>query len=238
MYPIRLVKLMVGLALFVPAAASAVMGVDRSIVHFEPDGPPRADVQVINPDDEPLYVQVEVLEVVYPGTLDEQRLPVTDPRAVDFLVTPNKFIVPPKSRKIVRLVNLGGHGDRERVLRVNLRPIPPPMEAETSGIRVLVAHQLLVVVMPGQPTRDNIVASREGGHLMLENRGNTNVLLRSGRACASESDLQAEPAAEASCSPIPSRRLYPGNRWDVDVSYDGPVEFVLVQADESRRQRF
>lgn len=236
MYVNNLVGLVLCLAALMPMAAGAAMGVDRSIVHFEPEGSPRADVQVINPDDEPLYVQVEVLEVVYPGTLDEQRLPVADPRTVDFLVTPNRFVVPPKSRKIVRLVNLGGHGEQERVLRVNLKPIPAPMEAATSGIRVLVAHQLLVVVMPERPNRD-IVASREGNRLVLENRGNVNVLLRSGRDCASEADIQAGDGKTA-CVSIPARRLYPGNSWDVDLAYGGPVEFVLVQADDSRRQRF
>jgi len=230
-----MLALIVALGVLLPGAAGAVMAVDRSIFHFEPGGPPRADVQIINPDDEPMYVEVEVLEVVFPGTIDEQRLPVADPRAVDFLVTPNRLVVPPKSRRIVRLVNLGGHGEQERVLRINLKPVPAPMQATTSGVRVLVAHQLLVVVMPEEP-RSEIVANRDGNHLLLENRGNVNVLLRSGRACATAADLDV-PHSDA-CSAIEARRLYPGNSWDLDLARTGPVEFVLMQADESRRQRY
>lgn len=222
-------------AALVPASASAAMAVDRSIFHFEPGAAPRADVQVINPDDEPMYVQVEVLDVVFPGTLDEQHLPVDDPRAVDFLVTPNRFVVPPGSRKVVRLVNLGGHGDKERVLRVNLKPVPAPMEATSSGVRVLVAHQLLVVVMPNQP-QPEIVAERDGQRLHLENRGNMNVLLRGGRSCASAEDLDSGHGD--ACTAIEARRLYPGNTWSLDLAYSGPVEFVMMRADESSRQRF
>lgn len=227
-----------GLALLacilLPALAQATMAVDRSIFYFEPGGSSRADVQVTNPDDEPMYVQVEVLEVVYPGTLDEQHLLVENPRSVDFLVTPNRFVVAPRSSKVVRLVNLGGHGEEERVLRINLKPVAPPMEAHRSGVRVLVAHQLLAVVLPQQP-QPEIVAERVGSRLVLENRGNTNVLLRNGRACATEAELEAEAGG---CMPIEARRLYAGNRWDLDLARSGPVEFVLMQAGEARRARY
>ncbi len=232
---LQLARLLLTAALLVPLSAAATMAVDRSIFHFEPGAAPRADVQVINPDDEPMYVQVEVLEVVYPGTLDEQHLPVDNPRSVDFLVTPNRFVVPPRSSKVVRLVNLGGHGDEERVLRVNLKPVPAPMQASSSGVRVLVAHQLLVVVMPERP-QPEIVAQRDGHRLLLENRGNSNVLLRGGRACATAQDLDADNGE--TCTAIDARRLYAGNSWDLDLAHVGPVEFVVVRADESSRQRF
>jgi P pilus assembly chaperone PapD len=228
-------RALVLLAGLLPLTAQATMAVDRSIFYFEPGGSSRADVQVTNPDAEPMYVQVEVLEVVYPGTLDEQHLPVANPRSVDFLVTPNRFVVPPRSRKVVRLVNLGGHGEAERVLRINLKPVAPPMEAHRSGVRVLVAHQLLAVVLPQQP-QPEIVAERVGSRLLLENRGNTNVLLRNGRACATQADLEGED--DGGCMPIEARRLYAGNRWDLDLAHSGPVEFVLMQAGEARRARY
>jgi len=219
--------------LMAPSFVHAAMAVDQNIFHFESGQSPRADVQVINPDDEPLYVQVEVLEVVNPGSPEEERRLIDNPRHVDFLVTPNRFIVPAKSRKVVRLVNLGGHGDQERILRVNLKPVPPPMEANKSGVRILVAHQLLVVVVPEQPSSD-IVATREGERLQLKNQGNTNVLLRSGRQCASDEDLKS--GSSDSCITVDTKRLYPGNVWE--LADNGPVEFVVMQGEDSVRQRF
>lgn len=226
-------KLLVGVLLMIPAIVHGAMAIDQNIFHFEPGQPPRADVQVINPDVDPMYVQVEVLEVVDPGTPYEERRLIDNPRHVNFLVTPNRFIVPAKSRKVVRLVNLGGHGEEERIFRVNLKPVPPPMQATKTGVRILVAHQLLVVVAP-QEAVSQVVATREGDGLKLENQGNTNVLLRGGRQCATEADLRSGSAD--SCVNVDTKRLYPGNVWE--LADNGPVEFVVMQGEDSVRQRF
>jgi len=213
----------------------ADMSVDRNVFYFEPGQPPRADLQVSNPGDENLYIQVEVLAVTAPGTPAELRTAIDNPREAGFLVTPNKFVVPPGTRKLVRLVNLGGHSDSERVFRVNLTPAPAPMKAHASGIRVIVAQQLLAIVAPQNPAPD-LVAARDGQRLILENRGNANIMLRSGRECQSEAAL-ATGTTEA-CAAISGRRLYPGNVWNLDLAYSGPVEFVLTQANASSRKRF
>ena len=126
-----LLLLVLGVAA-IPAVAS--MQVERNIIYFNPGDPPRIDLQVTNPDDETLYVEVEVLEVRNPGTEQETRIPIKDPRQIDFLVTPNRFIVPPGLRKLVRFVNTGGHNDSERIFRVNLKPVSPPAEATVCSL--------------------------------------------------------------------------------------------------------
>lgn len=226
-------KLMFGAVLMIPSLVHGAMAIDQNIFHFKPGQAPRADVQVTNPDVDPMYVQVEVLEVVDPGTPEEERRLIDNPRHVNFLVTPNRFIVPPQSRKVVRLVNLGGHGEEERVFRINLKPVPPPMQATRTGVRILVAHQLLVTIEPLQGV-SQVVASREGGGLKLENQGNTNVLLRSGRQCATEADLKAK--SSDACVDVGTKRLYPGNI--LELADSGPVEFVVMQGEDSVRQRF
>ena len=75
--------------------ANATMQLGRNIIHFLPGEQPRIDVPVRNPDDETMYVEVDVLEVTNPGTEQEARTPVVDARRVDFLVTPNRFVLPP-----------------------------------------------------------------------------------------------------------------------------------------------
>lgn len=71
------------------------MFVNRSIVIFEPGEAPRQDVKVSNSDLDDIYVQVEVLEVIDPGELEEQRIAVKDPSKLKLLATPNKLILPP-----------------------------------------------------------------------------------------------------------------------------------------------
>jgi len=215
--------------------AAATMQLERNIVHLLPGQPPRVDLRVTNPDEETLYVEVEVLEVENPGTPEETRTPVRDPQAANFLVTPNKFIVAPGSRKLVRFVNTGGHGDAERIFRVNLKPVSPPMEATEHAIRLVVGYQVLVVIAPEKPDPD-VAVSRIGNRLTVDNRGNSNVLFRHGLQCASEEYLKSRN--EDGCQGIKARRVYPGNVWQADLPYDTPVEFTLSDGGVARRERF
>ena len=151
------VSLLVAPLLLTSVNAQATMQVGRNIIHFIPGQAPRIDVPVANPTDETLYVAVEVLEVRNPGTEAETRTPVTDARRVDFLVTPNRFIIPPGNRQLVRFVNTGGHSDEERIFRVNLRPVSPPMEATRTAIRLVVGYQVLAIIEPERRKSDLVV---------------------------------------------------------------------------------
>jgi len=224
-----------GLALIGASLAHGAMRVDRNVVTFEPGAPDRADVEVQNPDAEPLFAEVEVFEVQHPGAENEARVKVTDPAEVRFLVTPSKFVVPPGARKVLRLVNLGGNGDHERVYRINLRPVPAPMEAKASGIRLLVAYQLLVIVAPAEPKPD-LVVTRTDNSLVAVNRGNVNTLMSAGLQCVTASALQ-KPDADT-CTALETHRVYPGNTWTLELPSDGPVEFTLSQGAEHDRHRY
>jgi P pilus assembly chaperone PapD len=210
------------------------MQVQQNVVHFLPGQPPQFDLQVSNPDAETLYIEVEVLQVLNPGTEEEIREPVKNPLEADFLVTPNRFILPPNNRKIVRLVNTGGHASEERVFRVNLKPVPPPAEASQNAIRIHVAYQVLALISPEDP-RPDLQIERRGSSLTARNLGNVNVLLRNGVQCATEQDL--ENKTEDRCQGIKARRIYPGNEWQSDLPYDAPVEFVISELGRNRRQR-
>lgn len=215
--------------------AAATMQLERNIIHFLPGQPPRIDLQVTNPDEETLYVEVEVLQVRNPGTEGETRTLVKDARLVDFLVTPNKFVVAPGSRKLVRFVNTGGHSDEERIFRINLKPVSPPMEATQHAIRLVVGYQVLAVIAPERPKAD-LVINRDGNLLIVENYGNSNVLFRNGVQCETEMDLVAR--TEDRCRGLDARRVYPGNVWTLELPYDTPVEFTLSEGGRLRRERF
>ena len=215
--------------------ASATMQLGTNIIHFLPGEPPRIDIPVRNPDDETMYVEVEVLEVRDPGTDAETRTPVVDAGRVDFLVTPNRFVVPPGSRQLVRFVNTGGHGEEERIFRINLKPVSAPAEATRSGIRVTVAYQVLAIIEP-ERREPGVSVERSGNTLTVTNSGNANTMFRDGVQCETEADLRER--THERCQALETRRLHPGNVWNVDLPYDAPVEFTVSEAGQSRRERF
>ncbi len=201
--------------------ASANMVLSEAIVHFEPGKPLRKDIEVENPSSENLYVEVTPAVVLEPGTENEQRQSISDPRESGLLVTPNKLVVPPGGRKLVRLVSLEPLGEKERVYRVTFKPVVGDLETEHIGIKVLIGYEVLILMQPSTP-KPNLVAIRNGKKLSFANKGNTNVLLREGTQCPKGSSKNPDD-----CESLRGKRLYPGNSWSVDLPYNMPVEYQI-----------
>lgn len=213
-------------------SAPATMVVDRNILHFGPTDPASHDVTVTNRGREPLFIDVEVLEVLDPGSPTESRVPVAPDADVALLVSPGKLALAPGQQRLLRVVNLSGNDVRERVFRVTLRPVPAPARAEQSGIRVFVAYQLLVIVAPDDP-RAELHSHRHDGRLIVENRGNANVLLHSGRQCP-----PGRATDDADCITFRGTRLYPGNSWTVETPYETPVDFTVTEGSRNAKRTF
>lgn len=207
-------------ALAAAPPASASMVLSNVIVHFEPNEPPREDIEIENTSSETLYIEVKPHMVHAPGTPDERRELIRDPRRAGLLVTPNRLVIGPGARKRLRLVNLDPTSDTERVYRVAVTPVVGDVSAAQSGLKVLIGYEVLVLTQPQSPAPE-LSVRRLGQTLHFENRGNTNVLLREGYQC--EYDGQPRDA----CVALASRRLYPGNRWQLALPYDSPVNFHL-----------
>ena len=199
---------------------SANMVLSDAIVHFEPGKPLRKDVEVQNPSSENLYVEITPAIVSEPGTENEERIAITDPRESGLLVTPNKIVVPPGGRKLVRLVSLEPLGDKERVYRVTFKPVVGDLESEQIGIKILIGYEVLLLMQPAAP-EPNLVVKRDGKTLSFANKGNTNVLLREGKQCPSSS------SNSDNCESLRGKRLYPGNSWSIELPLDKPVEYQM-----------
>lgn len=206
--------------LFILAPLShADIFVDRAIVRLGAGAATREDVKVINNGGDVGYVQVDVFEVRNPGTEQEERVKVTDPDAVKLIASPSKLMIPANSQKLVRIVNLDPAATGERIYRINITPVLPPLEQEEgSVVRIVVAYQLLVIVDPVQP-EESLDITRSGYRLAVHNNGNTNVLFSDGKQC----DVGGEH-----CIDIPAHRVYPGNNWEVDLEMDQPATFKLT----------
>ena len=197
----------------------ATMQVDNMIVHFQPGDPSRKEVKVTNPDREPLYIQVELKEVLNPGLPNEVKKPVTNPKEAGLLVTPNKMAIQPGGEQVVRIVNLKGLKDVERIFRLTLKPVAGDIEAEQTGVKILIGYELLVTVQPIAP-KFEITPSRNGNKLVLENTGNINVNLSKGTQC--------KDAEKSECVDLPSYRLYAGNKVELDLKYTTPVNYFAT----------
>ncbi len=191
-----------------------------AIVHFEPGKPLRKDIEVQNPSSENLYVEITPAIVSEPGSENEERITITDPRESGLLVTPNKIVVPPGGRKLVRLVSLEPLGNKERVYRVTFKPVVGDLESEQIGIKILIGYEVLLLMQPATP-EPNLVVKRDGKTLSFANEGNTNVLLREGKQCPSSSTDSDD------CESLRGKRLYPGNNWSVELPFDKPVEYQM-----------
>jgi len=220
--------------LMLAAPALAGMTLDRSIIHFQPGQAERIDVSVNNRGGEPLYVETKVFEVMAPGTDEEVLRPVVQDPDMALLVSPNRLVIPPGRTKLLRVVNLAGNTDAERVFRVNVKPVPPPAAIEKSGIRLFVGYQLLVFLAPADPA-PQLLSRREPGQVIFDNAGNVNILLHSGLQCPPDAD--PEVAAEA-CTRFPGNRLYPGESWALETPLESPVEFTVSTGERNSRTRF
>ncbi|USE39346.1 molecular chaperone [Endozoicomonas sp. SCSIO W0465] len=220
-------------ALMLSAQAHAALSLDRVIVYFKPDELPRQDVVVFNPDPENLYLQTEVYHVINPGTEQEERVRVTDPEKLKLLATPAKAIIPPNSRKTVRLVSLETPQDKELVYRVTFRPMVGELEAQQTAIKILVAYQALVFVRPQNPEY-NVAATVSNGKMMFINSGNMNVVLRNGKYCISE-DI---------CTNLDDgTRIYAGGSWEMPLPEGsapgrGYIQYGMFDGEFEEAQRF
>lgn len=212
------------IGLLLSSSSFADLVVNKSIVIYDDPLVSKDDVVVFNTDEEEnLYLNVEPFRVVNPGSVDQALVELSLDGEPEFLASPNRVIVAPQSRSIVRMLNLNSDGAKELVYRVNLIPVTPPVELDDNGIddiesrlEIVIAYQVLVIVLPNNP-QPEIVVSRVNTKAIFSNPGNANYLLTDGEQC--------DPTNPDVCQVLEDRRVYPGNNWELQLPYDGPFSY-------------
>lgn len=209
----------------IAASANADLLVNRSIVEQAHDDG-KKDVVVFNSDtDANLFLEVQPFEVVNPGQEDQQlvKLEITDNPA--FLVTPNRLIVEPQGRSLIRLLNLDKSGKEERIYRINIVPVTPPPELGLPSqdgvqpqLQIVVAYQVLVIILPENPQPEPAF-ERQADSVIFSNTGNANYLLTDG--------FQCNPENPEDCMDLQDHRVYAGNTWQLDLPFDGPFTYKI-----------
>ena len=219
------IKLLLITLAFHAMPLSADMILNKSIIYFEPGEANREDLEIHNPTSNPLYIKITPKIVRNPGTDTQAREIYDNPKEAGLLVSPNKLIVPPNSRKLLRIVNLQPGATNERVYRISVTPVAGELEANKSGVKILIGYEVLVIV---HPAKGNYELTHEiaGNTLNITNQGTQNVLLRKGKQCPPDTE------DENLCEHYQGKRLYPGNTWSVDLANSNPVTFFLSKGKE------
>ena len=210
----------------VPARAEMVLS--QVIVDLQPGKPSHDDIEVWNDSPERMYVVADPAQIQSPGTPAERRVIVADPAVSGLLVTPQRMVLEPGQRRIIRHAALLPRDMSERVYRVIVKPVAGPVTAESTALKVLLGYDVLVLLRP-QRIAGEVTAARSGHMLTFRNESNTAQEFYEGRQC---------DAAGKNCKTLPSTRLYAGARWTVDLSYDTPVEYRLTAGNGSSVKRF
>lgn len=208
---------------FASSPASAQLAIDRLWVDFEPGAANRSDLVIRNESADRYYITVSPVEVVSPGTADEQRVEKSDPEQLGLLVSPNRLVVDPGGMRAIRVVSLNDTVAVDRVYRIRVTPQvgeiqagDPGAEARGMTVKLLTAYDVLVTVRPPKP-ETGVTATREGNEVTIRNVGNSNTLLFDGAACSPATS----PGESEICEDIGARRLYPANEWKITLKDAG-----------------
>jgi hypothetical protein len=121
----------------------------------------------------------------------------------------------------MRVAVIGAQADMEKVYRITVKPVTGPVTSDTTGLKLLVGYDLLVLVRP-TAIRQDIGVARQGQKLVLTNRGNASVELADGKQCDQNG---------RDCKPLPSKRLYAGASWEQELPRTTPVEYQVGSAE-------
>ena len=204
-----------------PSSAHAEMVLSQVIVDLAADEAPREDIEVWNDGSERMYVQAEPFEIVGPGSATERREPAGDPDVSGLLVSPQRLVLEPGERRVVRIAAFGERPPSERVYRVAIKPIVGDVSAEGSAIKILVGYDALVLIRPAV-TKGNLISERRGNVLVLRNESNTSHEVFQGRQCDDHGE---------DCRDLSGKRLYPGAVWEQPLPFSTPVKYKTAVGD-------
>ena len=99
--------------------------------------------------DEIAYVQVTIDEIINPGTKEQKRVTTKKGSKNSFIVSPQKLIIPPKGKKILRFVSLHKNLEKDKIYRIKVAPVIGKVDAKgITTIRTLFAYGVLAIVRP------------------------------------------------------------------------------------------
>ncbi len=225
----RMAALALGTSALLPDTAHAGLMLSRAVVDIQPTQQMGQDVEIWNDSGDTSYVVAQPSEITAPGQPTEQRVTVDDPAAGGLLVSPQRLVLQPHERKLIRIAAVDGRRSSDRIWRVIVKPVAGPVTAPVTALKLLIGYDLLVILRPTDPKPD-VTGVRQGNLLTLHNSGNTNVEVYEGKICA--------VAGSTNCPSLPSMRIYAGASWQQTLPGDGAVEYRITSGTQTSVKAF
>lgn len=217
---------LLGAAMHTPAQAEMVLS--QVIVDMQPGKASHQDIEVWNAGEERLYVSAEPFEIQQPGQPGERRVASPDPTVSGLLVTPQRLVLEPDQRRLIRLSAIVPASANDRIYRITIKPVAGPVTAEVTALKVFVGYDVLVLRRP-QTISGEVTARRVGRQLTLRNGSNTAQEIYEGKQC---------DAKGANCQSLPATRLYAQAEWLQELPYDTPVQYRITSGNGSQVRQF
>ncbi len=208
--------------------ARGEIALSQVILDMSANGAGRRDIEVANTSNSVIYVTVEPAAILNPGQANERRREDPDPQRLGLLATPNKLMIQPGEKKLVRFIALQPPGETDRIFRARVREVVGKVKAQTSALKVVIGYDVLVIQRPAN-AREALVADRHGDSLVFKNGGNTNVLLYDGRLCQHP---------DKNCRALTTKRIYAGGEWRVRLNGPGEVSYLVDNGNRTIRKSF
>lgn len=220
------------LLILTPHSVSAQVNVNNVIFTFKPTGRPVQNVVVSNSSSTPIYVTTKVEALV-----DVDSSPVKGEPTEDILVSPRQFSIEGNGERTIRMLLKAPASDVERGYRVYFIPqenefgsqtIVKSEQGRTAVIEVATGVGILVFVDPLE-SKANFEHTRDATGITFYNRGNIQVYLGDGRACppgVSFPPIGSSTPSEHDCTGMPSKRIYPGKSFHVNVPLERAVRYL------------
>lgn len=178
-------------------------------------------ISVYSTSTETQYIKVSVKKIVSPGTSQQKEVPVLPGDEEGLVVSPQRFILSPQGKHIVRLLPLNVP-QNERIYRVYVSSVPDDAEKKTADnnaqIAINVIWGALVYV---EPEHSIILLSYDSNTGTLINHGNRHIRVTEYGFCSSEKNCQWKPLG---------RSLYPDmNLKILDKKKTGGTLFIKYQ---------
>ncbi|KVC71777.1 hypothetical protein WI75_25690 [Burkholderia ubonensis] len=194
-----------------------------------------------NDGDETGFLKVEVKRITFDAQDHMHEVPQADGGSLEnrLIVSPNRLIVPPDGARSTRILYVGKR-DQEQYFRVRYIPVEPTRKAgfdvtsevekrfADAGVRVLIGYGEFVFVRPSHEQYDTTFQQKPA-QLVIDNHGNSTVILDNYRTTAAGQDKSAEPS---------KKFVLPGRQMAVSTPSLKDVDFDLIEGDKTTHKHF
>ncbi len=201
----RKLKVLLYTAIFAGLSANnthANIAVDKSIIDIVAGQTRRADIYISNPSDSTQHVNLEISRILNPGTEQERRVTIDNPRELGVIVTPSQFSLEAGEWRKARISFIRLPKESDLIYRLLVSPdTSVSAGSKKAMIQVVFNYDVLISHRPPTP-KTTFTVERSDNSITFTNTGNSNFLLYAGEQCE---------ARETNCRAIPAHRMYAGN---------------------------